>query len=349
MSSSMAPRVLDLFAGAGGLSCGLLNLGLEPKIVAVEVDGDSCETFARNHHGAIVHNCTVAEFLDRGHEGRFDLIIGGPPCQGFSQLGKQDNGDDRNELWSGLIEAVSRYRPRAFLIENVPNFVKSESFERLKARVNKLGQYSLNFRILNANDFGSPQARKRAFIVGWRSDLKSPFSWPGEVENKGSLREAIGDLPTALFGDEWGSAKSFRSGLELHVGRKYTELSLRRFRAIPLGGNRFDLPFELQANCWKKHTSGSADVMGRLHWDKPAVTIRTEFFKPEKGRYIHPEQDRALTHLEAARIQGFPSNYSFYGSRSSVARQIGNAVPVQLASALLGSIILQVEQRDIAA
>src|SRR5690606_9118928 len=102
---------------------------------------------------------------------------------------------------------------------------------------------------------------------------------------------------------------------ELHITRKYTPLSRERFEHIPYGGNRFNLPDELKAPCWIKHTSGSADVMGRLVWDRPSVTIRTEFFKPEKGRYLHPEENRALSHLEAARLQGFPDTFEWCGPK----------------------------------
>ena len=111
-------------------------------------------------------------------------------------------------------------------------------------------------------------------------------------------------------------------------------MSLKRFASIPEKGNRFNLPDELLAPCWRKHRTGTADVMGRLHLDKPSVTIRTEFFKPEKGRYLHPTEDRAITHYEAALIQGFPENYQWVGTREEIARQNGNAVPIPLGKAI---------------
>ena len=116
--------------------------------------------------------------------------------------------------------------------------------------------------------------------------------------------------------------------------RFFTQLSLNRYRSIPPGGNRFDIPYHLLAPCWRTHRTGSGDVMGRLFWDKPSVTIRTEFYKPEKGRYLHPTEDRPITHLEAARLQGFPDDYMWFGSKHSIARQIGNAVPLDLGEAL---------------
>jgi DNA (cytosine-5)-methyltransferase 1 len=122
---------------------------------------------------------------------------------------------------------------------------------------------------------------------------------------------------------------------ELHFGRSYTQLSLDRFKAISHnGGSRSELPDHLKAPCWLKHSKGTGDVMGRLTWEKPSVTIRTEFFKPEKGRYIHPDQDRVITHYEAARIQGFPEDYRWVGTREQIARQIGNAVPIPLGAAI---------------
>ena len=126
---------------------------------------------------------------------------------------------------------------------------------------------------------------------------------------------------------------------DLHVTRRPTAMSEARYRAIPARGNRFNLPWELQTPGWRKHTSGSADVMGRLHWDKPSVTIRTEFFKPEKGRYLHPKEHRAITHYEAALIQGFPESFVWCGSKIAIAQQIGNAVPVPLGRAVAALLL----------
>jgi DNA (cytosine-5)-methyltransferase 1 len=142
---------------------------------------------------------------------------------------------------------------------------------------------------------------------------------PEPTNARRTVRQAIGDLPDDPDGANW------------HVGRNLSELSLRRFAAIPEGGNRYDLPDELKSPCWRKTTSGRTDVLGRAHWDHPSCTIRTEFFKPEKGRYLHPVANRPLTHREAARLQTFPDDFEFVGSRTQVARQIGNAVPVDLA------------------
>jgi len=165
-----------------------------------------------------------------------------------------------------------------------------------------------------------------------------------------TLKEALVGLPARVVNSELPDlSTTFRdkqmpgifAGRELHLSRHYEARSLARFRSIPPGGNRFDIPDALLSPCWRKHKSGSADVMGRLHWDKPSVTIRTEFFKPEKGRYLHPTENRSLTHLEASRLQGFPDEYSWVGAKTSIARQIGNAVPTSLAAALATVIAAQ--------
>jgi DNA (cytosine-5)-methyltransferase 1 len=141
------------------------------------------------------------------------------------------------------------------------------------------------------------------------------------------VKDAIGDLPLKP------------TGVDLHVGRNPTELSKQRYSHIPVGGNRFNLPKELTPNCWLNKPTGLTDVFGRLWWDRPSVTIRTEFFKPEKGRYLHPTEDRPITLREAARIQGFPDSYKFTGSYTQIAKQIGNAVPTALAESIAEQVL----------
>ncbi len=136
------------------------------------------------------------------------------------------------------------------------------------------------------------------------------------------------------------------TGDNLHTGRNPTPQSLERYRSIPPGGNRWDLPLHLMPECWIKKTKGGTDLLGRLWWDRPSVTIRTEFFKPEKGRYLHPEEDRPITHREAARLQGFPDSFVFTGSKISIARQIGNAVPVELSEAIARAVLEMMDNAE---
>src|SRR6478736_2046853 len=365
MESSVTPmrreliRTLDLFAGAGGLTAGLQagSRRFEP-VCAIELDRAAAATYALNHgarlvdgriESDVVRPMGIEQWLDEGDVPTVDVVVGGPPCQGFSTLGKQDANDERNVLWRQYALAVRAAQPSYFVLENVPAFLTSPQYGVFLEELQQGGllqDYSFEARILNAADFGAPQARKRVVVLGHRKGLPAPsFPAPthgGTVPHR-SVRDAFEGLRPAVtetelprrpvqFGDVTLTGPYETS--ELHVGRRYTDLSLARFRSIPAEGNRFDIPEDLLAACWKKHKSGSGDVMGRLRWDAPAVTIRTEFFKPEKGRYLHPTQHRAITHREAAVLQGFPETYKWVGSKVAIARQIGNAVPIPLGAAL---------------
>lgn len=342
-------RVLDLFAGAGGLSEGFRAASERFRSVgAVEMDTAAAATYAANHGAVGLYAGPIERWLEEADPPEVDVIVGGPPCQGFSTLGKRDAADLRNRLWESYAETIARTRPKFFVVENVPTFLKSPELVQFRAATQpggRIAEYTFEAHPLNAADFGAPQSRRRAILIGRHRDIPGPgFPLPTTPrEDWRTVRDAIGDLagrPTAVdlpertveFGERTLPGPFLTS--ELHVGRTYRQVSIDRFAAIPYGGNRFDLPFELQATCWQNHRSGSADVMGRLVWEKPSVTIRTEFFKPEKGRYLHPTEHRALTHLEAARLQGFPDDYLWVGSRTAIARQIGNAVPIPLGRAI---------------
>lgn len=347
-------HVLDLFAGAGGLTAGFhAASGAFRSVAAVEFDVAAAASYAATFGAGIVYPGDIADWLKSDHvPSKVDVIIGGPPCQGFSTLGKQEVEDERNSLWRHYAETIRRTAPSYFVVENVAAFAKSPQFGEFKETIETgfLRDYAFEVRVLNSADYGAPQARKRAVMIGHRRGL--PFPGFPEVTHR---RDEYVDVRSALRGIPFetrttdlpsGRVVEFAgkelpghfTASELHIGRDYTQLSKDRFKAIPLGGNRFDLPEHLLSVCWRKHRSGSGDVMGRLHWDKPSVTIRTEFFKPEKGRYIHPEANRAITHYEAAVLQGFPRTHKFVGSKTAIARQIGNAVPIPLGKAIAEKI-----------
>ncbi|WP_062306715.1 DNA cytosine methyltransferase [Demequina subtropica] len=356
----MAPqpiRILDLFAGAGGLTAGLTKA--DPRfasVAAVEMDPFAAASYALNHPDAEVFALPIEQWLEDHEITRgVDVIVGGPPCQGFSTLGKQDEQDERNLLWRQYAETIVRYRPKYFVVENVAAFAKSPQFEQFRRETEPggtLSEYNFEHTVLNAADFGAPQARRRAVVIGHLRNLPFPGFPTPTHDAKGSfglrphrtVREALATVPDRPDRDHLLDERRTAVGgrrapgpflpRDMHWSRDYADMSLQRFAAIPPGGNRFDLPDELLAPCWRKHQSGSADVMGRMHWDKPSVTVRTEFFKPEKGRYLHPEANRAITHFEAAILQGFPANHQFVGSRVAIARQIGNAVPIPLGEAI---------------
>ena len=330
-------KVIDLFSGAGGLSLGVLGTHANTMVDAVELNKDAAETYAANFPNATVHISSVQDYIIENLEGFADLVIGGPPCQGFSSLGSRNDKDTRNQLWRDFMEVVFASEARFFIMENVPNFLKSREYQELSELLARDGRYTHSARVLNSAHFGGAQGRKRAFVVGWRIGTGS-FPWPEPQPCSRTLRDVIFNLPEALPPDAWGNSPGPRSGLELHVAGNYSDVYLERFTHVPEGGNRKNLPEHLLLECWKKPGAGFADVMGRLRWDSPSVTIRTEFHRPEKGRHLHPTRNRTLTHLEAALIQGFPIEYKFVGTKTSVARQIGNAVPKALGEALAKSL-----------
>lgn len=349
-STSAAWRIVDLFAGAGGLSHGFLTASDRfEHIQGVELDSAAAETYKANI--GTVFSGSIEDWLT-GEVPQADIVLGGPPCQGFSLLGKRDADDPRNHLWSNYLEAIARIRPKIFVMENVAAFANTDAFQAMSRDLEeslrfRRGDYTVSHKILNGADHGVAQNRKRVFIVGRLAGVGG-FEFPAPQEKVKTVRDMIGGIPqptTANWPEKTsnGIARGPYLTSELHIDRNYIELSRNRFKAIPPGGNRFDLPEELLAPCWKTHRSGSGDVMGRLRWDEPSVTIRTEFFKPEKGRYLHPTQHRAITHREAALLQGFPDDYRWYGTRVEIARQIGNAVPPPLARALAQSVLDAIE------
>ena len=336
---------VDLFAGAGGLSLGfeLAGLGYRPEF-AVEADPAAARTY-KGHFGCPVHDGPIEDVATFPPA---DVVIGGPPCQGFSPLGRDRDDASRghlNELWQHFLRAVRQILPRAFVIENVPEFQRSAQFARLldlMAEDPELSTYAYAHGVLHAADYGVPQARRRGIFLAVRGVDHIPWPPPpthGPDSTSGAdhrtVRDAIADLPavTRGFDVSYGPAGEQL----LHFGRNPRPTSLQRYRAIPEGGNRFDLARnrpDLLPRCWADKPTGTTDVMGRLWWDRPSVTIRTEFFKPEKGRYLHPTADRPITHREAARLQSFPDDFVFEGSKTQIARQIGNAVPVGLGTAI---------------
>lgn len=340
-------RTLDLFAGAGGFSAGLHSASNRFATVrAVELDGAAAASYRANF-GDVVYTGGIEDWLDEEDVPRVELVVGGPPCQGFSPLGKQSEDDHRNFLWEKYAETVKRAKPTYFLLENVPAFLKSPQFEvfsRALLEGGTLVDYEIEAFVLNSADYGAAQIRKRVVIIGRRRGLPAVGAPAATHANENvPLSVAWTDVPVELTRTDLPEyvvrhgektlPGPFRSD-ELHLARTYSVTSLLRFAAIPEGGSRFDLPDELKSPCWRKHKRGSGDVMGRLNFTKPSVTIRTEFFKPEKGRYLHPTAHRAITHFEAARIQGFPDDYQFVGSKAAIAKQIGNAVPIPLGAAL---------------
>ncbi len=364
-------RLIDLFCGAGGLSLGFSEVFGHPFRMVWANDFN--EYAAATYNMNFGRHCVVGDITDLLNNRELeippaDIVIGGPPCQGFSLLNKKRRGDKRRTLWRPFMEVVRRSGADVFVMENVPQLLNSDEFNEIKKCALELGFYPLAKAKLCAADYGVAQIRYRAFIVGCRFadpntvfpplkthynpmaiDLNKITIENGYDENAApwrTVRDAIEDLPDPV-GTE---IREESSPLDLHFGRVPTEISLKRYKAIPDEGmNRFDLQRvapEITPKCWINKKSGGTDLFGRLWWDRPSVTIRTEFFKPEKGRYLHPSKHRPITHREAARIQSFPDDFRFLGSKIEIAKQIGNAVPPLLASRIADCVELLFDKRE---
>jgi DNA (cytosine-5)-methyltransferase 1 len=341
----MTYKLIDLFCGAGGMSLGFVDprfCGGFECVLAVDNDRDAIETHAANFKGKTVHGNIELWLTDNPVVPKADVVIGGPPCQGFSLLNKNRRGDLRRALWEPYLDIVRLSGAKVFVMENVSELYRSEELLQIRRRAKQMG-FETHATVLNAADYGAPQTRKRTVVVGWMESLvpeplfpPSPTHAAPDLETElpawRTVKEAIGDLRKPK-GTDIGTVPP----LDLHFGRNPTGKSLERYKAVPPGGNRFDLmknARHITPACWIKKTSGGTDLFGRLWWNRPSVTIRTEFFKPEKGRYLHPVEHRPITHREAARLMGFPDDFIFKGGKIDIAKQIGNAVPPPLAGAI---------------
>ncbi len=356
-------RLIDLFAGAGGLTLGFADVRADDggaafrSVWANDFNEEAVATYNANFGDHCTHGDIVDILEDPTTEiPEADVVVGGPPCQGFSLLNKNREADPRKQLWRPYMEVVEHSGARVFVMENVRQLLTSAELHEIREEAERLG-FEVASAVLCAADYGVPQERYRAFVVGVRGG-SPPAAFPPKkthfndrleassrlfdeyvpgAEPWRKVEHAIADLPEPVgteIRDEPGP-------LDLHFGRNPTEKSMKRYRAVPPGGNRFDLQKnapEITPKCWIRKKSGGTDLFGRLWWDRPSVTIRTEFFKPEKGRYLHPVQHRPITHREAARLQSFPDDFVFRGSKIEIARQIGNAVPPLLAQAVARSV-----------
>lgn len=343
-------RILDLFCGAGGFSCGLDQVDGFKTEVALDFDESALNTFQKNFPDA---SCICGNICDENIKGKIinlckekkvNMIIGGPPCQGFSLKGKNLGLDDpRNFLFLEYVDIVSRVKPEIFIIENVKNMISSGKgyfINQIYEKFTQLG-YKLNHGILNAYNFGVPQTRERTIIIG-TLDQKG-ITLPNEFsEIKRTVRDAISDLSYLESGEGAEESeyinepqseyqkllKGDMTVLHNHKATNHAKVALDKLKLIPPEGDKTCMPEELYGN-QKFMTTWS-----RLVWDKPSPTIDTRFDTPSNGRNSHPYLNRSITPREAARIQSFPDSYIFYGKKCSVCKQIGNAVPPLLAKAI---------------
>ncbi len=340
----------DIFSGVGGLSQGFISAGFEIAF-AIEFDKEIAEAYARNHPGTEMINediCSVdVEDVKKRHP-HIDLIMGGPPCQGFSQKGKRMSiNDPRNFLFQQFVRFVESFKPKYFVLENVPNIITTSNGyfkDQIIESFSKLG-YTVNCGVLSASEFGIPQDRHRAVFIGVLGE--NGIDLPKSPNKRVTIEEAIYDLPFIGSGegeeiskyDKKATSeyqKLLRNGektLYNHVATKHSDLALERLSLIPKGAGREVLPAEHRT---KSIYSGT---WCRLLEDGIAPTITTRFDTPSSGRFTHPILNRCLTVREAARVQSFPDSFRFYGNKTSQMKQVGNAVPPLLAYAIAQQIV----------
>lgn len=311
---------IDLFSGAGLLGYGFMQAGFKP-ILALDLDRHAIATYNLNHPpvGRVGDVSKIPVGI------RADLIVAGPPCQGFSTLGRRDPKDKRNKLSLLVYDWAIAADASIAVIENVPPYLESPQFKRLRKKFEQAG-YVVESSILNAVDFGVAQRRQRCFVIA---------SKVGPIQIKPPKQKAVPTVRAAFRGLEKLTDDP------MHRPWKMTELAQERIRYIPKGGDKRNIMIAAPGLCppsWTDIGAQATDVWGRMNWDEPANTLRCCFYNPSKGRYIHPSKHRMITLREGARLQGIPDSWDFVGPRTVVCRQIGNGVPVPVASAIAKAV-----------
>jgi DNA-cytosine methyltransferase len=346
-------NLFELFCGVGGLSHGFEQTGRFEVVAGLEWDPTIAESYSKNNPDAQVFVGDICQFdveeVAKKIGKPIDIIVGGPPCQGFSTRGKcLGKEDDRNYLFKEFFRYTKFFQPKYFVIENVASILGTADgyfLDMILSEASSQG-YTVNYGVLDSRYFGVPQTRRRAVFIGTKKgEIKLPFQ---DLNRKQvSVWEAISDLAYLESGEgeflsEYknapGSAyqKEMRKNskkLYNHIATQHSDVAIYRLSLIPPEKGKEFLP--------KEHLTKSTfgGTWGRLEKDKPSPTIVTRFDTPSNGRNNHPFLNRSITPREAARIQSFPDDYVFYGNKSSVIKQIGNAVPPKLAKAIAEEIL----------
>lgn len=354
----MAFKVLDLFSGAGGLSRGFYDAGYD-IVLGVDFDEAALKTFKENHGGAEAMKLdlfdhsnidVIIKFLEE-KDIKLDVLVGGPPCQGFSVAGPRDMNDKRNTLYTAMVELAERVKPQAVVLENVPGMVQTNGgigAKRVVEDFAKIG-YRMVPKLLYAPDYGLPQIRKRVFFVGLR-DSEEDFIFPEPIVDKSNYvtcEEAIGDLPSLqtdegeiIYGGEiqdylCPAQNEYQKKMRAHSDKVYNhigsipiEKTKHMISLVPEGKNYKALPEEYQG-MYKYH-----EALTRYHSKKPSNTINTGH-----RSHFHYKWNRIPTVRESARLQSFPDDFIFYGNKSQQYRQVGNAVPPMLGQVVADALL----------
>lgn len=322
MSVSNGLKVVDLFAGCG-LFSHAFNLEGYEVVAAYELDPVAADTYARN----IGAHIRVGDLREINPQGEGDVLIAGPPCQGFSTLGKRDPSDRRNQLSQIVVSWAKKLRPQAVVIENVSSFLGSAIAASVQSQLADAG-YIVQSEVLDAFEFGVPQRRRRSFVVATRMGGCSlrPAELGGVCR---TVREAWAGLPRRT------------NGRNNHYAPEPSKIALQRMEVIPEGGDKRDVMKnapKLTPPSWWRIGCQVTDSWGRLSWEAPSNTLRTCLQNASKGRYIHPEENRVISLREAARLHTIEDSWQFDGYPTHIARQIGNSVPVNLGRGVARSL-----------
>ena len=340
----MPATAIDLFCGAGGLTRGLQNVGIN---VTAGIDFDQTCQYAYEHNNgaAFIHkkiqDVTANELIPYYPPNDIRILVGCAPCQPFSshtKKYKKNGADRRDERWyliNDFFRLVRDIRPDVVSMENVPNLIEQDIFHSFVNRLRRAG-YSVSYSIVYCPDYGVPQQRSRLVLLASRHGRIELIDPTNDPEHYNTVKSAIGQLPAVEAG-------GISENDPLHKASRLSDINLKRIRVSKPGGTWHDWDESLLCPCHKKETGKTyASVYARMEWDKPSPTITTEFYNYGTGRFGHPEQDRALSLREGALLQTFPPNYEFMENGEytykQVGKMIGNAVPVKLAEAIGRSI-----------
>ncbi len=353
MKKKLMFNILDLFCGAGGFSYGMEKNPRFKTLISLDNDEYAGNTFKLNmpwcdvHIGDITDDKVKNNIIQEAREKGINMIIGGPPCQGFSNKGKKLGLEDpRNFLFREYLSFVKELQPEVFVIENVKALLSTSNGwfkKQILSAIEQLG-YFVDYGVLNAEEYGVPQSRERTIFICCK---KQKITLPSPTRDiPVTVREAISDLayhesgegaPVELYREQpqSGYQRMMREGSENlynHVASKHKQVAIDKLKMIPPEKGKECLPPELLGNQKFKTT------WGRLKWDEPSPTIDTRFDAASNGTNNHPFLNRAITPREAARIQSFDDRFIFYGSKVRIRKQIGNAVPPLMAKAIADKI-----------
>jgi len=316
-------KFIELCAGAGGMSKGFIKAGLTP-VLLIDSDKDCCETLKLNHETHVVKNMDMKNLDLNCYKGKIDLLCGGIPCQSWSIAGKRGGvEDERGHLIYTFRKLLKQCNAKFFLIENVKGMINLNKGEAFKEIIKLFeDEYNVHYKILNANNYGVAQKRERLFIIGIKKNFDLKYTFPQPLEYKPVLRDIMKDIPES-------------------IGAEYSDRKKKIFELVPEGGCWVDLPVEIQKDYMGNSFysgGGKRGIAKRLSMSQPSLTLLCSPQQKQTDR-CHPTEIRPLNLKEYARIQSFPDDYKFHGKMNSVYKQIGNAVPVELAFHIGKSII----------